>query len=123
MQPSPDMRNVRSRSPGFHGMERSLDLLQNFEGVIATRRPCLIRRRSRKHRLQRPERPVAAWGSTGMTNPYEKQARLVMILRDTPVRKAHDEAKQDAQLKRIKRRKKATEKCAFVGMKRPGLSE
>ena len=33
-----------------------------------------------------------------------------MILRDTPVRKAHDEAKQDAQLKRIKRRKKATEK-------------
>jgi hypothetical protein len=53
---------------------------------------------------------VAAWVSTGMTNPYEKQARLVMILRDTPVRKAHDEAKQDAQLKRIKRRKKATEK-------------
>lgn len=66
---------------------------------------------------------MAAWVSTGMTNPYEKQARLVMILRDTPVRKTHDEAKQDAQLKRIKPRKNATGKCAFVAMKRPGLSE
>ena len=33
-----------------------------------------------------------------------------MILRDALVRKTRDEAKQDAQLKRIERRKKATGK-------------
>src|ERR1700761_5470347 len=31
MPPSPDTRDVRNRPPDFHGMERSPDLLLNFD--------------------------------------------------------------------------------------------